>query len=243
MQIKDPDHAVRALIEAAKTNLKHAANVARGKTAFWYLLGGGVGGGALLAGAGILCGGYSYIVGNPVIAQQTADGVAAALAHTTIKTDGTVTLANGAQVTLADGGRVSLDPNSPLLRVSGQTEETAREDTLPTWLTAYKLVDFASGWVESTASFWTSSAQKPFRERCGYVENVSDGLWRSVALEKNGQRLAAPNPSPFPAVDLNAAASLCVQLTNPAAQAVAPVAPAAPVKTILVHAAKRQGAT
>jgi hypothetical protein len=243
MIVKNPDHATRAIIEAAKTKLKHGANLARGKSAFWYLMGGGVGGGALLAGAGILCGGYSYIVGNEVIARQVAEGVKAVLDTEVITTKGTVTgevsIKDGGEVALKAPALVSFDPNSPLLRVSEQTGETAPDDAVPAWLTVYKLVKFGSGEVQSYAGFRTSTAQKPFRHGCMYYEDVSDGLWRGVALEKNGQRLVVPNPSPFPAVDLNAAASLCVTLTNLPTQAVAPVAPAAPVQTILIHAPKR----
>ena len=243
MKFRNPDHATRAIIEAAKTKLKHAANVARGKSAFWYLMGGGVGGGALLAGAGILCGGYSYIVGNKVIAQQVTEGVKAVLDKEVI----TAKLADGGEVSIKDGGEVALkapalvsfDPNSPLVRVSEQAGETTPDDAVPAWLTVYKLVKFGSGEVQSYAGFRASTAQKPFRHGCMYYEDVSDGLWRGVALEKNGQRLDVPTPSPFPAVDLNAAAALCVQLTNLPAQAVAPVAPVAPVQTIQIHAAKR----
>ena len=190
-------------------------------------------------GGGVAQWGYSYITGNEVMARQTAEGVKAALADTTIKTDGTVTLAGDREVTLKTPAVVSLDPNSPLLRVSEQASEAAPEDAGPTWLTAYKLVNFGGGQVQSFASFRTSTAQKPFRQGCMYYEDVSDGLWRSVVLERNGQGIATPNPSPFPAVDLNAAATLCVQLTNLPTQAVAPVAPAAPVQTILIHAPKR----
>jgi hypothetical protein len=246
MKFRNPDHATRAIIEAAKTKLKHAANLARGKSAFWYLMGGGVGGGALLAGAGILCGGYSYIVGNEVIARQVAESVKAVLDKEVITTKGTVTgevsIKDGGEVALAKGGQVSLDPNSQLVRVSEQVSQAATDDTEPTWQTVYKVVWFGSGRVQSYASFRTSTAQKPFRRRCIYFEDVGEGLWRGVLLESNGQRLDVPNPSPFPAVDLNAAAAECVNLTNLPAQAVAPVAPAAPVapvKTIQIHAAKR----
>jgi hypothetical protein len=241
MIVKNPDQATRAIIEAAKTKLKHGANLARGKSAFWYLMGGGVGGGALLAGAGILCGGYSYITGNEVIARQVAESVKAVLDKEII----TAKLADGGAVSIKDGGEValkapavvSLDPNSPLVRVrSGQAAADMPDEAHSTWLTVHKMAEFESGWVQSELVYRTSTAEKPYRKHCMYFENIGEGLWRSVALEKNGQRLDVPTPSPFPAVDLNAAASLCVQLTNLPAQAVAPVAP---VQTIQIHAAKR----
>jgi hypothetical protein len=197
-------------------------------------------------GGGVGLWGYSYIVGNKVIARQVAESVKAVLDTTTIH--GTVT----GEVGMRDG-IVRLDQSSALVRVVAPADmlrpspeqvrqderpasQATLDDTEPTWQSVYKVVWFGSGRVQSFASFRTSTAQKPFRRKCIYFEDVGEGLWRGVLLESNGQRLAPPNPSPFPAVDLNAAAAECVTLTNLPVQAVAPVAPA---QTILVHAAKR----
>jgi hypothetical protein len=246
MIVKNPDHAMRALIEAAKTKVKRGASLARSKSAFWYLLGVG----ALLAGAGILCGGYSYITGNEVIARQTAEGVAAALAHTTIKTDGTVTLANGAQVTLADGGRVSLDPTSALLRVViGQAPDTpraqpeqVRQDEPPTVakagvlrnFTVLQTVTFGAGQVH-TGWEYKDGGRRPSFQYCQYTQFAGNATTQThVVIGENG-RMALPNPSPLPAVNLRAAYEAGCRWANDAA----PVAPAVPVQSIQIHAAKR----
>jgi hypothetical protein len=234
------ESAMAAQKRAEARHLSSQATLRRGGCVALVLL--GVGGLIALAGEGV-----SLATGGMYAAQESEKTVAAILAQNreqnrddlrdmlaTITIHSTVS----GEVGMKDG-IVRLDPNSPLLRVSEQTTETAPDDAVPTWLTVYKVVKFGDGEVQSTASFRTSTAQKSFRQRCIYFENVGEGLWRSVLLESNRQRLDVPNPSPFPAVDLNAAASLCVTLTNLPAQAVAPVAPAAPVQTIQIHAAKR----
>jgi hypothetical protein len=246
MKFRNPDHATRAIIEAAKTKLKHAANVARGKSAFWYLLGGGVGGGALLAGAGILCGGYSYIVGNKVLARQVTEGVKGVLDKAVI----TAKLADGGEVALAKGAQVSLDQSSAFLRVIGQAPdmpraqpEQVRQDERPavgkadviTNFTVFKKVTFGAGWVQ-TAWQYEDGNQRPSNQYCGYSQVTGNGVAQTnVDIGINGH-IALPNPSPFPAVDLAAAYTQCVWWAIDPAQAVAPVAP---VQTIQIHAAKR----
>jgi hypothetical protein len=242
---KDFDEFESAMAAKARAEARHLSSQAtlrRGGCVCLVLL--GVGGLIALAGEGVSLatrGMYAAQESEKTVAailaqnrEQNRDDLRDMLATTTIPTRVTVS----GEVGMKDG-IVRLDPNSPLLRVSEQTAETAPDDAKPIWLTVHKFVDFGGGWVQSTSAFRTSTAQKPFRQRCSYFADVGGGLLLSVALESNGQRIAAPNPSPFPAVDLNAAAAQCVQLTNLPAQAVAPVAPAAPVQTIQIHAAKR----
>jgi hypothetical protein len=249
MKFRNPDHATRAIIEAAKTKLKHAANVARGKSAFWYLMGGGVGGGALLAGAGILCGGYSYIVGNKVIAQQVTEGVKAVLAHTTIKTDGTVTLAGDREVTLKTPAVVSLDPNTALLRVVAPADmprpspEQVRQDDRPaaqaaaTTFFVFHDVEVGADKVQTGWVYESSDQQQPSRQFCQYVRPTHAATRAFITIGNEG-RMELPETAP-PNVDLGtlrAAFAKCVWTgsTQPA-----PVAPVAPVQTIQIHAAKR----
>jgi hypothetical protein len=250
MKFRNPDHATRAIIEAAKTKLKQGANLARGQSAFWYLMGGGVGGGALLAGAGILCGGYSYIVGNRVIALQVTEGVKAALAHTTIKTDGTVTLAGDREVTLKTPAVVSLDPNTALLRVVApadmprQLPEQVRQDERPavakagvvTNYTVFKTVKFGAGEVQTGWMFKDGDQNRPSFQYCQYAQFTGNGTTQTnVDIGVNGHISALPNPSPFPAVDLRAAYEAGCIWANDAA----PVAPSTSPATILTRAAKR----
>jgi hypothetical protein len=249
MKFRNPDHATRAIIEAAKTKLKHAANLARGKSAFWYLLGGGVGGGALLAGAGMLCGGYSYITGNEVIARQVAESVKAVLDTTTIH--GTVTLADGGEVALAKGGQIRIDPDS-FLRVSGtvsadmprQLPEQIRQDERPatqaagvvTNFTVFKKVKFGAGEVNTGWEYKEGDQRRPSSQYCQYGEFTgSSGTAQiNVDIGLNGH-IALPNPSPFPAVNLRAAYEAGCIWANDAA----PVAPSTSPATILTRAAKR----
>jgi len=245
---KDLDEFESAMSAKARAEARHLSSQAtlrRGGCVCLVLL--GVGGLILLSGEGVSLatrGMYAAQETETTVAailaqnrEQNRDDLRAMLAETTIQTRGTVT----GEVGMKDG-IVRLDPNSPLVRVADVPDEAHS-----TWLTVHKMAEFESGWVQSELLYRTSTAEKPYRKHCMYFESIGEGLWRSVSLEKNGQRLDVPNPSPFPAVDLNAAASLCVQLTNnlpaQAVAPVAPVAPAAPVQTILVHAPKRQGAT
>jgi hypothetical protein len=236
------ESAMAAQKRAEARHLSSEATLRRGGCVALVLL--GVGGLILLGGEG-----FSLATGSMYAAQESEKTVAAILAQnreqnrddlrdmlatTTIPTRVTVS----GEVGMKDG-IVRLDPNSQLVRVSEQASEAAPDDAVPTWQSVYKVLKFGSGEVQSYASFRTSTAQKPFRRKCIYFEDVGEGLWRGVLLESNGQRIAPPNPSPFPAVDLNTAAALCVQLTNLPVQAVAPVAPVAPVQTILIHAPKR----
>jgi hypothetical protein len=237
MIVKNPDHATRAIIEAAKTKLKHGANLARGKSAFWYLMGGGVGGGALLAGAGILCGGYSYIVGNKVIAQQVTEGVKAVLDKEVI----TAKLADGGEVALKAPAVVSLDPNSPLVvRVVGQSAtdmpRPSQAPPVPMEYVVFNEAPFAAGQVETGAVFNDGQLT---RQYCQYVQPAHAPIRTFTTIGHDG-RIDLPATTPA-GVDLLAAASLCDWKAESAKPA--PVAPVAPVQTIQIRAAKRQGAT
>jgi hypothetical protein len=234
MKIKDPDHATRAIIEAAKTKLKHGANLARGQSAFWYLAGGG----ALLAGAGILCGGYSYIVGNKVLARQVAQDVAAALAHTTINVAGEVTVADGGKVALQSPAVVLLDPNS-ILRVSGQAAPDVPRSSpdlaaLPaskagvvTNFTVFKFVRFGRGEVETGWQFNSSNDTQPSRQYCYYREPASTATLMT-SIGENGV-MTLPETAPA-GVDLRAAFASCIWTAS------AKPAPAAPSTANLIHA-------
>ena len=237
MKFRNPDQATRAIIEAANTKLKHAANLARGKSAFWYLMGGGVGGGALLAGAGILCGGYSYITGNKVIARQVAESVKGVLDTTTIH--GTVS----GEVGMKDG-IVRIDPNTALLRVVGQAAEAAPRLTperaaLPalkagvfTNFTVFKIAKFGAGEVHTAWEYKDGDQERPSSQFCEYTQFTVGTNQNSVELGRDGRMdLAKTAPA---GLDLRAAYANC-QWWNDSA----PVMPAAPVQTILVHAAKR----
>jgi hypothetical protein len=226
--------------------LKREANLARGKSAFWYLLGGGVGGGALLAGAGILCGGYSYVTGNEVIARQVAEGVKAVLDKEVITTKGTVTLADGGRVKLEAPAVVSLDPNSALVRVVGEapadmprpSPEQVRQDERPasqavrTEFTDFKFVPFGAGVVQSGAVYQSRAAQSPFKQYCLYAETPEEGAHRVFTIGRNG-RFDAPQNAPD-GIDFRAAYKLCDWKPDGAKAAPSP-SPA----TILTRAAKR----
>jgi hypothetical protein len=202
-------------------------------------------------GGGVALWGYSYITGNEKIALQVTEGVKAALAHTTIKTDGTVTLAGDREVTLKAPAVVSLDPNTALVRVVGQADtprpspEQVRQDERPpvakagvvTNYTVFKTVKFGAGEVQTGWMFKDGDQQRPSFQYCQYGQFTGNGTTQTnVDIGVNGHISALPNPSPFPAVDLRAAYEAgCIWANDDAA----PVAPSTSPATILTRAAKR----
>jgi hypothetical protein len=96
-------------------------------------------------------------------------------------------------------------------------------------------VKFGAGEVQTGWMFKDGDQQRPSFQYCQYGQFTGNGTTQTnVDIGLNGH-IALPTASPFPAVDLRAAYEAGCIWANDAA----PVTPAAPVQTILVHAAKR----
>jgi hypothetical protein len=243
----------RAYADAIKETMKRKADLAKAgttlmksKAALPWLLGcsafvlcAGVGGGVALWG-------YSYITGNKVIAGQVAESVKAVLDTEVI----TAKLADGGEVALAKGAQVRIDPDS-VLRVSGTISadtprpqpEQVRQDERPASQAApapaeywvFNEVPFTADQVETGAVFNDGQLT---RQYCQYVQPAHAPIRTFTTIGHDGRMdLPAAAPAGVTLAELRAAFASCVWRGS--AVAVAPVAPAAPVQTILIHAPKR----
>jgi hypothetical protein len=246
----------RAHADAIKETMKRKAELTKAQTTLmkskaalpWLL-----GCSALVLSAGVGGGvaqwGYSYIVGNKVIAQQVTEGVKAVLDTEVI----TAKLADGGEVSIKDGGEValkapalvSLDPNSALLRVVGQAPAdvprlTPERAALPaskagvfTNFTVFKVAKFGAGEVHTAWEYKDGDQERPSRQFCEYTQFTVGTNQNSVELGWDGRmKLAETAPA---GLDLRAAYEKCVWWTESA-----PVTPpSTSAQTTLTRAAKR----
>jgi len=226
-----------AFEDAAAAKLRAEASNIRSKAALRRCA--GVGG--LIAGVGIAfgagCFGYSYVTGNQAIARQVADGVAAALAHATINTQGTVTGQVSllpATVGLDPHATVGMSPDSTVRAVmpdmprpsAAQLQAEAKPASgapVVTDFVIFHTVPYGKGEVQSGWRYADSNAQAPALQWCVYVAEQPDGTRLEIRLGLDGRRVDVLNALAFPSVKLEAAYASCVWADGKAATAPAPV--------------------
>lgn len=199
---------VHSRIRADLTHLKATAT-------FWRLL--GLGGFLLLTGLGVGAAFYGYAHITDRTAQAAKDDLAAALVTAlntvTLKTDGTVKLADTTVKLDASGASVRLDTGGAFMRPterqlvpSAQPQSQAKTVTN---FTIFKNVQFGSGIVSTGWAFHSSDDEKPSRQYCYYLIDSTDVNNVSVRYNLAVDGTPITNPRGYP-INIQDALPNCV---------------------------------